>query len=68
MKAFFEEDKKFIVTFRSVYQIYYSKNAGFSSKRIYYQVKGLPLTKKGRFYIQQADFVNSLVERDLVVD
>lgn len=68
MKYFFEEDKKFIVQYRSVYQIFYSKNAGFSAIKAYYYNGNLPLTKKGRFFIWKAEDVNRLLGVEKFVD
>jgi hypothetical protein len=67
-RLFFEEGKKFLIQFRSVYQINYSTNAGFSTTKIYNEYGTLPLTKRGRYFVGNANFVNNLVGRQLVVD
>lgn len=48
---YFNQDKKFITTFRKIYQVHYSNNMGFYASLIYTQEKNkLPLMKKRSFY------------------
>lgn len=67
-KLFFTEDKKFLVTYKTIYQICYSKNSGWHTLKLYTKNGKLPLLQKGRFMITKADVVNSLAGSKLVVD
>lgn len=61
-------NNKYIIKYREVYQINYSKNAGYYLQLIYKQPKNeyLPLTKRGRHLALNANEVNNLVGFELV--
>ena len=60
-------DNIYIVNFRRVYSVRYSKNAGPSARSIYHNPPGtIPLTKKGRYYTMTFDQVNALLGFELL--
>ena len=61
-KAFFS--KKFIVSFKSVYQPCYSVCAGYYAQEVFRSRAG-NLTLPGRFYHMTGDEVNKLIGRRL---
>ena len=68
-KAYFEDNKKYVVKYNIIYQIKYSENTGFSLQEIYKNnSKGVGYTLSGRYLITNANLVNDLVGRCLVVD
>ena len=62
-------NNKYIIKYRKVYQINYSKNAGYYLQLIYKQPKNeyLPLTKRGRHLALKANELNDLVGFELVI-
>jgi len=68
LQELYANGKKFIVQFRAIYQVFYSKNMGFYANKIYNEYGKLPLTKKGRYFMGNAKFVNDLLGKELVVD
>lgn len=68
---YLNNNKKFIIKYKEVYQLRYSNNCGgLYATLIYKQPKNdrLPLTKRGRFILGNAKLVNDLIGRELVVD
>lgn len=61
----------YIVSFRTVYKLHYSKNAGYYGTKIFYADKNnypLPLTKRGRFIAACSVDVNRLIGFKLLND
>lgn len=67
---FFNQHLKFLVKYKTIYQIHYSNMAGLYGIQIYKKPKNekLGFTKRGRFIITNANQVNDLMEREFVVD
>ena len=65
---YFNENKKFLITFNKIFQIFYSKNMGFYANLVYIYNGTLPLVKKGRYLIQNAEYTNSLIEKNIFID
>ena len=67
---YFNEGKKFIIKYKTIYQLKYSENGGFSTLKIYQNnnKNDLGYTRRGRFIVSKADLVNRLLERELVTD
>lgn len=61
-KAF--KNHKYIVTFKSIYQPFYSVNAGHYAQEVFRSNAGA-LTLPGRFYHMTGDEVNRLIGRRL---
>lgn len=61
-------NNKYIIKYREVYQINYSKNASYSLQLIWKQPKNeyLPLTKRDRHLALKANELNDLVNFELV--
>ena len=68
VKKLLDKDYLYIVAYRKVYQLTYSKNAGFGGLLIYTQEKSetLPLTKRGRFVAMNSKQLNDLLGFELV--
>ncbi|MCK9319728.1 hypothetical protein [Methanoculleus sp.] len=68
IKENFSKGDKFIVRYKTVYQIFYSQNAGLYAHSIYtlYNDNAIGYTKKGRFVITNANFVNRLIGFELL--
>lgn len=62
------EDKKYIVTYSAIFQLFYSANAGVYGQKIYQiATKGTGgFTRRGRFYAMDAKSINELVGFPLV--
>lgn len=52
---------KYLVTFRRVYTIEYSVNGGVHGREVYYHQGDLPLTKRRRYFIKEAEEVNNMI-------
>lgn len=63
---FYTSGKRWIVSYRSVWQLSYSPNAGFYGILVYYHDKAksyVPITKRGRFFaISDGDYLNRLTD------
>lgn len=57
-------DKKYIVTYKSVYQPFYSINAGYYMQKVYNSIEKLTLA--GRFFHMTGDKVNNLIGYNLL--
>lgn len=62
-KAYWND--KYIVSFKSVYQPFYSVNAGFYASELYF-AGGEKLTKRGQTAYLTGDEVNSLIGIELL--
>lgn len=54
----------YIVAYRTVYQLHYSKNAGYYGSKVFYADRNkypLPLTKRGRYIAAGPIDVNRLI-------
>ena len=60
------ENKKYIVTYKSVYQPFYSVNAGYYANKVYTS-KG-NMTRAGRFFHMTGKEVNHLIGIELLND
>ena len=67
-KEFFDNNNQYIIKYKSIYQVFYSVNAGFYTNEIYYNYNALDVgyTLKGRHIWADHDFVNKLVGFELV--
>jgi hypothetical protein len=66
-KEFFNKDNQYIVRYKTIYQVFYSQNAGFYSNAIYYNHSNdVGYTLKGRFIWADATFINKLVGFELL--
>lgn len=54
------ETKKYIVTWKSVYQPFYSINAGYYAQEVYCETNG-NMTRAGRFFHMTGEAVNKLI-------
>lgn len=63
------KEHRYIVTYKSVYQLFYSQNVGgVYGNKIYYHYNTLPLTKRGRFYAMTAREVNKLIGHEILIE
>ena len=62
VKALYE-DKKYICTYKGVYQLFYSKNTGYYGKLVIYSKN---LAKRGRFYALSAREVNNVLGKEIL--
>lgn len=65
-KHYFDNGEKFIIAYRSVYQVFWSRNAGWYTQKIGYFPKDngkhyVPLTLRGYHVWGNADYVNRIV-------
>lgn len=62
-KRFFNSDEKYIIRYKTIYQLFYSENVGLYSQKIYYKGKSesLGLTRKGRHVFTNAKYINDLL-------
>lgn len=76
-KKYFEENKKYIVKYKTIYELAYHEprfdklNEGyFGAREVYknYDKKSVGYTKKGRFFIMNAKSVNELIGREFFVE
>ena len=61
-------EKKYIVAYKTVYQPFYSVNAGFYAMPVYRSTDKLGLTLRGRFFHQTGDQVNRLIGHELLAE
>lgn len=61
-------NKKYLIKYKSIYQISYSTNAGFQFLLIYKNNSRIPLTKRGRHIFADAKQVNELLGISLLVE
>ena len=62
------ESKKYIVSHRSIYQPFYSVNAGYYAQEVYKSLGTVPLVGRGRFMHATAAHVNSLIGMELLAE
>ena len=60
-------ENKFLVKYKNVYQIDYSKNTDLSVRLVYRSKERVPLTQKGYWIILTAKEVNELIEKEIFV-
>lgn len=60
------EEGKYIVAASKIYQVHYSKNAGWYSSVVYKEPDGKSFTRRGRFYVMGGEEVNRMLERELL--
>ncbi len=61
-KEFFDNNNHYIIKYKTVYQIFYSQNAGFYANEIYYnRNSGSGYTLSGRHIFTNAEFANRLI-------
>lgn len=58
------EEKRYIVTGKTVYQPFYSQNAGYYAQPVY--ISKELLTRRGRFFHMTAKAVNELIGLNLL--
>lgn len=58
-------DKKYIVSYKTVYQPFYSVNAGFYAMPVYRETSG-NMTLAGRYFHMTGDAVNHLIGHKLL--
>jgi hypothetical protein len=65
---YFNSDNHYIVKYKSIYQVFYSVNAGFYANEIYYNHSdnNLGYTLKGRHIFTDSNFINKLVGFELL--
>lgn len=64
-------DNIFIISFRTIWQLRYSENAGWYGQKVYYHDKYYhytPLTKPGRFVAYNGKMANDLLGRKLFIE
>jgi len=59
------ENKKYVVSYIGVYQIFYSQNAGFYGQKII-DIKGI--AKRGRFHIMDSKSINPILEKKILIE
>lgn len=62
------ESKKYIVAHRSIYQPFYSVNAGYYAQEVYRSSGPVPLVGRGRFVHATAAHANSLIGIELLAE
>jgi hypothetical protein len=67
-KRFFTTKEHYIIRYDTIYQLFYSVNAGLYAQKIYTKQKGkgVGLTKKGFHMFSDAAFVNKLLDFQLL--
>ena len=60
------EEGKYIVAASKIYQIHYSRNAGYYGSVVYKEPYGKSFTRRGRFYVMSGEEVNRMLERELL--
>ncbi len=66
-KEYFNNNNKYIINYKTIYQVFYSQNAGFYAQQIYYNNKNeVGYTLKGRFIWADEKFTNRLVGFELL--
>lgn len=67
-KEFFNSNKRYIIKYKTIYQLFFSPNAGLYSQKIYTNetMKDMGYTRKGRFVIVDGELVNKLVGFELL--
>jgi len=57
----------YIIAYRTIWQLKYSKNAGWYGQKVYYHDKCnyVPLTRPGRFVAYNAKMTNDLIGKEL---
>ena len=65
---YFNNNNHYIVKYKSIYQIFYSENAGFYANEIYYNHNNnaVGYTLSGRHIWADSDFINKLVGFELL--
>ena len=61
-------NKKYLIKYKSIYQVNYSTNTGFQFLLIYKSNSRIPLTKRGEHIFADAKQVNGLLGIDLLVE
>ena len=64
-KRYLTEKLIYLVSYRTVYELHYSVNAGYYGIKVYYSTDKLPLTKRGRFVACNADYANKLIGHEI---
>jgi hypothetical protein len=62
------ESKKYIVSHRSIYQPFYSVNAGYYAQEVYKCSGAMPLVGRGMFIHATAAHVNRLIGIELLAE
>lgn len=69
LEHFYTSGSRWLVSYRSVWQLNYSPNAGYYGTLVYYLDKNrsyAPITKRGRFFAtSDGDYLNKLTETKL---
>ena len=69
VQEFVNAKRVYIVAYRDIYFIDWSNNAGrYYARKIYTKYGDLPLTKRGRFYVYPAKWVNDLLDFQLLAE
>lgn len=68
--AYFKENKKYIIKYKTIYQLMYGENVGFHTLEVYknYNKKDIGYTRRGRYIMSKADLVNRLIGKELFLD
>ena len=68
IKNNFFKGEEYIIRYKTIYQLFYSVNAGIYAQKIYQApaTQGVGFTLKGRFIIANASFVNRLIGFNLL--
>ena len=63
------ESGLYIIAYRSVYQPHFSANSSsYYAKEVYRHSGEIPLTKRGRYFHQTAEEVNSMIDMQLLAE
>jgi hypothetical protein len=68
-RNFVNKKEEYIVKYDTIYQLFYSQNAGLYTQKIYSKnitKNSVGFTRRGRFMFANAKFVNRLVDFKLV--
>lgn len=60
------EEGKYIVAASKIYQVHYSRNAGWYGSMVYKEPYGKRFTRKGRFHIISGEEVNRMIKIELL--
>lgn len=60
------EEGRYIVAASKIYQVHYSRSAGWHGSVIYKEPYGKAFTKRGRFYVMSGEEVNQMLKIELL--
>lgn len=65
---YFNNNKKYLIKYNTIYLINYSENTGFGARKVYENYDRTPIVQRGRFIIVTAKLCNEIIERKLFLE